>query len=135
MPNDVVSIHSRCIYVDESTRTTRAVELVYPEEADSAKGKISVLAPIGSALLGLAAGHSIDRELPGGKFTKSRRNVFFPSRMNGLRVKEEGGIDHGRGFNRIDIEQISPNGVAGFAPVGSSSRWGRGQRITHESSC
>ena len=64
---DVVTMHSRCIYVDESTGTAREVELVYPEEADPAKGKISVLAPIGSALLGLAVGHSIDWELPGGR--------------------------------------------------------------------
>ncbi len=67
MPADVVTMHSRCIYVDESTGTAREVELVYPEEADPAQGKISVLAPIGSALLGLAVGQSIDWELPGGK--------------------------------------------------------------------
>ena len=67
MPSDVVTMHSRCIYVDESTGARREVELVYPDEADPAAGKISVLAPIGSALLGLAAGHSIDWELPGGK--------------------------------------------------------------------
>ena len=67
MPADVVTMHSRCIYVDESTGARREVELVYPDEADPAAGKISVLAPIGSALLGLAAGHSIDWELPGGK--------------------------------------------------------------------
>ena len=67
MPHDVVTMHSRCIYVDESTGTAREVELVYPDEADPAKGRISVLAPIGSALLGLATGHSIDWELPGGK--------------------------------------------------------------------
>ncbi len=67
MPSDVVTMHSRCIYVDESTGARREVELVYPDEADPAAGKISVLAPIGSALLGLAAGHSIDWELPGRK--------------------------------------------------------------------
>ncbi len=67
MPADVVTMHSRCIYVDESTGTAREVELVYPEEADPEQGKISVLAPIGSALLGLAVGQSIDWELPGGK--------------------------------------------------------------------
>ena len=67
MPADVVTMHSRCIYIDESTGTAREVELVYPEEADPELGKISVLAPIGSALLGLAVGQSIDWELPGGR--------------------------------------------------------------------
>ena len=36
--------------------------LVYPEEADISKGKISVLTPIGTALIGLRAGHSITWE-------------------------------------------------------------------------
>ncbi|WP_319519880.1 nucleoside diphosphate kinase regulator [uncultured Martelella sp.] len=38
----------------------RQVTLVYPGKADIAEGKISVLTPIGAALIGLKAGHSID---------------------------------------------------------------------------
>lgn len=38
----------------------REVTLVYPGEADIAAGKISILTPIGAALIGLAAGQSID---------------------------------------------------------------------------
>lgn len=38
----------------------RTVTLVYPGEADIAEGKISVLTPIGAALIGLSAGQSID---------------------------------------------------------------------------
>lgn len=38
----------------------RQVTLVFPGEADIAKGKISVMTPIGAALIGLAAGQSID---------------------------------------------------------------------------
>lgn len=80
MPTNVVTMHSRCVYVDESTGVTREVELVYPDEADPAKGKISVLAPIGSALIGLAAGHSIDWELPGGRIHRItvKRVLFQP---------------------------------------------------------
>ena len=72
MPRDVVTMHSRCIYIDENVGVQREIELVYPDEADPAEGKISVLAPIGSALLGLAAGQSIDWELPGGRFHRLR---------------------------------------------------------------
>lgn len=39
--------------------TARRVTLVYPAEADIAEGRISVLTPIGTALLGLKAGQSI----------------------------------------------------------------------------
>ena len=38
----------------------RRVKLVYPAEADIAEGRISVLTPVGTALLGLSVGQSID---------------------------------------------------------------------------
>jgi len=38
----------------------RRVTLVFPGEADIAKGKVSILTPIGAALIGLSAGQSID---------------------------------------------------------------------------
>ncbi len=38
----------------------RTVHLVYPGEADIEKGRISVLTPVGTALIGLTAGQSID---------------------------------------------------------------------------
>lgn len=40
--------------------TSRQVTLVYPAEADIAQGRVSVLTPIGVALLGLSVGQSID---------------------------------------------------------------------------
>lgn len=42
------------------TGEERTVQLVYPAEADIAEGRISVLTPIGIALIGLAAGQSMD---------------------------------------------------------------------------
>ncbi len=72
MPSDVVTMHSRCIYIDENVGVQREIELVYPDEADPNEGKVSVLAPIGSALFGLAAGQSIDWELPGGRTHRLR---------------------------------------------------------------
>jgi regulator of nucleoside diphosphate kinase len=38
----------------------RSVTLVFPGEADIAEGRISILTPIGAALIGLSAGQSID---------------------------------------------------------------------------
>lgn len=38
----------------------RTITLVFPGEADIAEGKVSVLTPIGAALIGLSAGQSID---------------------------------------------------------------------------
>lgn len=67
MPDDIVRMGSRVTYVDESSGTRREVELVYPEVADPARGKISVLAPVGSALLGLREGQAIDWIFPDGR--------------------------------------------------------------------
>ncbi len=42
------------------------VQLTYPEDADIERGRVSVLAPIGAALLGLKVGAAIDWPLPDG---------------------------------------------------------------------
>lgn len=80
IPEDVVTMNSRLIYCDESSGTTREVELVYPSEADPVAGRVSVLAPVGCALLGLRAGQSIDWNLPSGKVHRLRveRVLFQP---------------------------------------------------------
>lgn len=66
MAPEIVRINSRVTYVDESNGVSRSVELVFPEEADVDQGKISVLAPVGSALLGLSVGDTIDWPFPNG---------------------------------------------------------------------
>ena len=60
VPDDVVRMHSVVTYVVEGMGERRKVQLVFPEESDPSSGKVSVLAPVGVALLGLRAGQSID---------------------------------------------------------------------------
>ena len=57
---DVVTMNTRVRFEDELSGTTREITLVYPEEADADAGRVSVLSPVGSALLGLRVGQSID---------------------------------------------------------------------------
>ncbi len=64
VPLNVVRMNSRVVYFDESNGISREVELVFPEEADLTHGKISVLSPVGSALLGLKEGQAIDWTFP-----------------------------------------------------------------------
>ena len=47
---------------DDTTGKAQTVTLVYPEEADISKSKVSVLTPIGTALIGLRTGQSISWE-------------------------------------------------------------------------
>lgn len=56
LPSTVVTIGSRVTYRDETTGREKTVMLVYPEDADIASQRVSVMTPIGVALLGLAQG-------------------------------------------------------------------------------
>jgi len=67
IPPDVVTMNSRVVFVNEITDERREVTLVFPFEADISAGKISILAPVGTALLGLRVGQSIDWEVPSGE--------------------------------------------------------------------
>ena len=60
IPTNIVKMNSRVIYLDESNGLSLEVELVFPDEVDLKCGKISVLSPVGSALLGHKEGQSIE---------------------------------------------------------------------------
>lgn len=72
IPGDVVTMNSRVVFENETTGERREVTLVYPGNADIDAGRISVLVPIGTALLGLRVGQTIDWELPGGEKQRYR---------------------------------------------------------------
>lgn len=61
----LVRMGSRVTYRDGDV--VREVTLVYPEEADIERKRISVLAPVGAALIGLSVGQSIDYQTPSGE--------------------------------------------------------------------
>ena len=67
IPEDVVTMNSRVVFENETTGVRREITLVYPGMADIDQGKICILVPVGTALLGLRVGQSIDWELPGGE--------------------------------------------------------------------
>jgi regulator of nucleoside diphosphate kinase len=60
----LVTMGSTLEYRDDVTRQVRTVTLVYPDQADMAEGKVSVLSPVGAALVGLSVGHSIEFQTP-----------------------------------------------------------------------
>ena len=72
VPADVVTMHSRVVCADDTSGERHEVELEYPHEADADLGRISILAPVGTALLGLAVGDAIDWPVPGGRTTRVR---------------------------------------------------------------
>lgn len=72
VPPDVVTMNSRVVYRDEDTGETREVTLSYPKDASLEQGRVSVLAPVGAALLGLSVGQDIEWQQPGGKHKRLR---------------------------------------------------------------
>ena len=67
IPADVVTMNSQVCINDLSNGGTVTVTLVFPQEADYAQKKISLLAPLGAALLGRHIGEEICYDAPGGK--------------------------------------------------------------------
>jgi len=66
LPHDVVTMNSRVRVKDLGTGREQVYEVVLSREADVAKGRISVLAPIGTALLGYGAGTTVEWKMPAG---------------------------------------------------------------------
>ncbi|MGJ8478518.1 nucleoside diphosphate kinase regulator [Sphingobium yanoikuyae] len=59
LPADVAAMGSTILYRDGARGTPRRVELVFPSHADVALGRISILTPVGAALIGMRAGNAI----------------------------------------------------------------------------
>ena len=66
VPKGVVTMHSVVRVRDLADGESATYTVVYPEEAAIGEGKLSVLAPMGRALLGARAGQAIEFEAPGG---------------------------------------------------------------------
>jgi regulator of nucleoside diphosphate kinase len=72
MPADVVTMNSIASVVDVDANEEYELTLAYPREADGDSGKVSVLAPVGSAILGVRVGQSIRWPVPGGRLRTFR---------------------------------------------------------------
>lgn len=59
IPLDVVTMGAVVEFRDEARDSSRSVQLVYPQDADIAADRISILTPLGAGLIGMRTGHSI----------------------------------------------------------------------------
>ncbi|MDD5240602.1 MAG: nucleoside diphosphate kinase regulator [Sulfuricella sp.] len=67
IPPTVATMNSTIKFVIEPTGKEFELTLSYPDDVQGQSGRISVLAPVGSALLGLSVGQEIEWPVPGGK--------------------------------------------------------------------
>lgn len=72
IPHNVVTLHSKARVFDETTATEREVIVVPPGDFRAEKGNVSVLAPLGAALIGLSEGQTIDWPMPSGRKRRFR---------------------------------------------------------------
>ena len=66
VPRDVIRMNSCVQVLDFESQRRGMYMLAFPEEANISKGMISVLAPLGMALLGRRKGDVIEAQVPGG---------------------------------------------------------------------
>jgi regulator of nucleoside diphosphate kinase len=79
IPPDVVTMHSDVALRDLDTGEAMTFRLVYPSEANADRQRVSILAPIGTAVLGYRAGDTIEWTVPGGtRHLRIERVIYQP---------------------------------------------------------
>ena len=77
IPKDVITMNSKVCLVDQRTEKEEMYTLVFPQDADISQGKISVLAPIGTAMLGYRVGEVFQWKVPAGDRTLKVKNILY----------------------------------------------------------
>lgn len=77
IPSDVVTMHSKVLLRDTVSGKQMTYTLVFPSEANIDTGAISVLAPVGTAILGYRVGDVVEWEVPAGKRTIEIEKILY----------------------------------------------------------
>lgn len=83
IPPDVVTMRSTLQVRDERQIDSDRYTLVYPEEADFETGKLSVLAPMGLAMLGAWVGQVVRFDAPAGKRRLTIEKILYQPESSG----------------------------------------------------
>lgn len=83
IPNNVVTMNSTVCLEDLDTEEEEIYTLVFPENADLRQGKISILAPIGTAMLGYEVGDIFEWDVPAGKRKLQIKRILFQPEASG----------------------------------------------------
>jgi regulator of nucleoside diphosphate kinase len=83
VPGDVITMNSKVCLLDIEVGEEEEITLVFPEDADRTQNKISVLAPIGTAMLGHRAGDTIEWEGPAGLIRMKVKELLYQPESSG----------------------------------------------------
>jgi len=82
VPSDVVTLQSQVRVRDPETGMASNYTVVSPTQADLSSGHVSVLAPLGTALLGYRKGDDVEWQMPGGIRRLWIERVIQPQRLS-----------------------------------------------------
>jgi regulator of nucleoside diphosphate kinase len=88
LPDDVITMNSRAVLRVDGAEDE--VTLVYPGEADALTGLISVLSPIGTAILGYREGDRLEWRVPSGIAQVEVVRVLYQPEAAGKAAREDG---------------------------------------------
>jgi regulator of nucleoside diphosphate kinase len=77
VPPDVITMNSEVLLSDGDETSGLVYSLVYPDNADIMSNRISVLAPVGTAILGGREGDTIEWDVPGGTVRVSIKKLLY----------------------------------------------------------
>jgi regulator of nucleoside diphosphate kinase len=83
IPHDVVTMNSRVRVKDVGTNEDTVYTLVFPSEAEVTQRKISVLAPVGTAMLGYRVGDTVEWRVPAGVKQLRIEEILFQPEAEG----------------------------------------------------
>lgn len=79
IPEDIITMNTQVDLIDTETGSGMRLWLVFPKDANLSEGKISVLSPVGCALLGTRVGDDVELRTPAGvKVLKVEKILFQP---------------------------------------------------------
>ena len=83
IPNNVITMNSIVSLKDLDTGEDETYTLVFPEDSDPTQGKISVLAPIGTGMLGYKVGDTFEWDVPAGKRRLQVTKIIYQPEASG----------------------------------------------------
>ncbi len=83
IPQDIITMSSEVHLRDLNTKEEITYQLVFPDQADASQGRVSILAPIGTALLGYSVGDIIEWKVPAGVAKLQVEKIIYQPEANG----------------------------------------------------
>lgn len=83
IPGDVITMNSKAVLIDLDTGEEMSYTLVFPHDADIDQHKISIFAPIGTAMLGYSVGDTFEWRVPAGLRRLKVKEILYQPEASG----------------------------------------------------